>query len=236
MTSDTTSDAAPTGAGVAPTLDEVIAARAAEVADHRRGRVPAALRRAHLLAVATKAFVEHGYDRVSMDDLADAMGVSKPVVYDLAGSKEALFRDVMADAADELARRIADAVRAEPDPDRRLFAGALAFFEFVADRRSAWSVLLSGEGGPVSEAMVALRRQQADHVTDLLVEGAVAAGIDVEPLWAEAAAHAVNGAFEALASWWQGHPELGPADLAALVTALVEPGLASMADGPTPAG
>lgn len=210
-------------------IDERIGALAAEIAAHRRGRVPSALRRAHLLALATRAFVDAPYAEVSMDELAAAAGVSKPVVYDLAGSKEQLFADVMAASADELADRVASAVRGEADTSQHLFVGAVAFFDFVAERRRAWSMLLAVGGGPVSDGVAAMRRRQADQVTSLLLESAGSAGVAVDPLWVEGAAHAINGAFESLTWWWQEHPELRAEDLAALLTALVEPGLTSLA-------
>lgn len=200
----------------------------AEISAHPHGRVPRELRFRHVVLVATELFVAHGFAGTSMDDIAERAGVSKPVVYDLVGSKEQLFAEVMTRAADELATRVAAAVDATDDDDRKLYAGALAFFRFVEERRAAWSSLLSADAGPVSLAVAHLRQRQAASVAGLLGANARAAGVAVDEVILEGFAHAVNGASEALAAWWQEQPSLRAEDLAALVTLLVGPGMASI--------
>src|SRR4030081_3886138 len=48
-------------------------------------------RRPLVLDAAFELFLEHGYDGTSMEAVARAAGVSKPVVYDCFASKEELF-------------------------------------------------------------------------------------------------------------------------------------------------
>jgi AcrR family transcriptional regulator len=199
-----------------------------ELAHYSHGRVPRELRRRQIIAEAEQLFVERGFHGTSMDELAARVGVSKPVIYDLVGSKEVLFHEIMTTIADEMAARIGGAVAAEPDPAKGLEVGALAFFEFVDEHRAAWEALLSSESSPVTTAIAGIRQRQADLVVELLTDGAAALGVEVEPMQIEAAAHAINGAFEALAAWWQDHPELGAADVAALLTTLFGPGLTSL--------
>jgi AcrR family transcriptional regulator len=55
-----------------------------------------------LIDAATKVFIENGYQRTQMSDVAEAMGVAKGTVYLYVESKEALF---------DLACRLADAPR-----------------------------------------------------------------------------------------------------------------------------
>src|SRR5581483_8070029 len=98
---------------------------AAELAAHPHGRVPRALRRRQVLAEAHQLFSERGFTGASMDELARRMGVSKPVIYELAGSKEQLYRDVMASVHGELASALAEAAAGEPDLPRKLRAGIL---------------------------------------------------------------------------------------------------------------
>lgn len=207
-----------------------------ELSHYAHGRVPRDLRRRQVLAVAEELFVERGYQNTSMDELADRVGVSKPVIYDLGGSKEQVFQIVMSQVADGLAHRIATAVRAEPDPFLRLHAGSLAFFTFVEECRDAWTSLLAGDAGPVNDAVAALRVRQATLVAELLAEGAVEAGVTYEPVHIEAAAYAINGAFESLAAWWPSHPELHAEEMAALLAMLVGPGLGAMGVGAVEAG
>ena len=53
-------------------------------------------RRAKLLDAAAAAFVEHGFHRTQMDDIAERLGVSKGTIYRAVDSKDALFAAVIA--------------------------------------------------------------------------------------------------------------------------------------------
>jgi AcrR family transcriptional regulator len=52
-------------------------------------------RLAKLLDAAGGAFVEHGFQRTQMDDIAERLGVSKGTIYRAVDSKEALFAAVV---------------------------------------------------------------------------------------------------------------------------------------------
>lgn len=201
----------------------------AELAEFAHGRVPRDLRRRQVLAVATVLFVERGFVDASMDELARRVGVSKPVIYDLVGSKEALFGEVVVEEAATLARAVEAAVAGQPDPDQKLYAGALAFFHFAEARRAAWDALLTAEAAPVSAELAAARRFHAKSVARLLGRNAAELGNATDPVLVDACAQAINGAFEALATWWKEHPALSAETLAALATGLVAPGLRALA-------
>lgn len=209
-----------------PTTQELAEA----VAAYPHGRVPREVRRKHLLAVATDLFIEKGFEGASMDELSRRLGISKPVVYDLVGSKHDLYRDVVALEASDLAERIGKAVAAEPRREERLHAGALAFFRFVAERRAAWVALMSAESAPMVEEVRAARRLHTSLVASYLAQGAAEVGNVADPVMTDACARAINGATEALALWWSEHPEVSPESLAELFTRLVTPGLLALAE------
>jgi AcrR family transcriptional regulator len=48
-----------------------------------------------LLDAAAAAFVEHGFQRTQMDDVAERLGVSKGTIYRSVESKETLFAAVL---------------------------------------------------------------------------------------------------------------------------------------------
>jgi AcrR family transcriptional regulator len=60
-------------------------------------RLPREVRRAQLIGVAATAFRENGYDKTSMDQVAQAAGVSRLIVYRIFASKEELYRAVLRD-------------------------------------------------------------------------------------------------------------------------------------------
>jgi AcrR family transcriptional regulator len=206
----------------------------AQVAEFARGRVPRELRRKQVLAVAAELFIERGFALASMDELARRVGVSKPVIYDLVGSKEALFAEIVAHQAQALAGAVQAAVDAEPDPEQRFHEGALAFFRFAEDRREAWDALLTADAAPINSELAAARRLHAMQVASMLARGAAELGSPADPLLLDACAQAINGAFEALALWWKQHPELRPETLAALATRLIRPGLQALIEADTP--
>jgi AcrR family transcriptional regulator len=213
-----------------------------------RRRVPREVRIPQIARIAEDLFGQFGYQGTSMDDVARLAGVSKPVVYDLVGSKEELFKLCLARNANELASRVATAVNAASGGDR-LRAGALAFFRFVDEHRPAWRGLLASGSAPLTAEMAEIRRNQAGLVAGLLIQGessgrsfhssgsasATDRAIDAvtdratDPVIADALANAINGAFEALAGWWQSHESMTADDLAELMVQLVGPGLEAMA-------
>ena len=201
----------------------------AEVRTHAHGRVPRELRRRQLLAVAEHLFVAQGYAATSMDDVAAGAGVSKPIVSELVGSKHEVFEACMARAADALATRVAEAVLAAADDDAtRLRAGAVAWFEFIGERRGLWDALLASDDAPASAAIEAVRARQDAFVGAQLAATAEADGRAVDAELVGAVATAMNGAFEALGRWWSDHPDRSAEELADLYTALVLPGLTGL--------
>ena len=178
-----------------------------------------------VVEAAESLFGEHGYDRVSMDEVARIVGVSKPVVYDLVGSKDQLFRLAMTRRTAELAERVTMAVAAAP-PDGRMRAGVVAFFAFVDDHRAVWRRLVAQGAGPATADMVAARRRQAEIVAELFVsEVGDLPGI---PDPATALATMANGALEALANWWIDHEEVAMESVVDLSMAFLDPGIAAL--------
>ena len=135
------------------------------------------------------------------------------------GSKEGLFRACLEGLALRLAEQIADAARAEEDPEGRLRAGGLAFLRFASENRVAYELLYEGR---FSDAAVKVRRRQAGLILELMRE---LAPDDVHPRELEVAAHAVNSAYEGVAHWMWEHPESDVEQLADWTVELLLPGL-----------
>ncbi|MGP9537613.1 TetR/AcrR family transcriptional regulator [Brachybacterium sp. AOP43-C2-M15] len=95
-------------------------------------RMPRAQRRSQLLELATREFTEKGFQATSMDDIAAAAGVTKPVLYQHFDSKETLYVEVL----DIIAETMIQEVRAIGDHGggtvARVRDGMHRFYEFVA--------------------------------------------------------------------------------------------------------
>ena len=118
-------------------------------------RLPADERREQLLDAALVVALERGFHAVTVDGVARAAGVTRPVVYGLFEDRAALLR-ALADRSE--ARALAQLAGVFPvvpghdddvDPDELLLAGVTAYLEAVRARPQDWTViLLPPEGAP----------------------------------------------------------------------------------------
>src|SRR4029079_5186784 len=137
----------------------------ARIEDLRHGRVPRVVRERQLVELGEQLFAERGFAKASMDELARRAGVTKPVIYELFGSKEGLFRACLEGLALRMAEEIAEAARAEPDPEARLRAGGLAFLRFASENRVAYELLYEGR---FSDAAVSVRTRQGAPILEVI--------------------------------------------------------------------
>jgi len=107
-------------------------------------RLPAPRRRRQLLDIALGLFATGGFHATSMNDIAEAAGVTKPILYQHFDSKRELYRELVTDVGTQLEREIVAATSAEPNGRQQVEAGCRAYFEFVADHEHAFQVLIGG--------------------------------------------------------------------------------------------
>jgi AcrR family transcriptional regulator len=182
-------------------------------------------RERQLLTVAEQVFAERGYRAASMDEVAEAAGVTKPVLYDHFGSKEGLLAACIAKGRVELHAETVAAVAGLSAPRDVLRAGLRAFFAFVDVRGKGWADLLRETAvSPVAAEGLAAGRQDQAELTAALLEQ-VLPGSPPEVLALQA--QAVNGACERVALWWREEPGLSVDEVTDLLTDLLWPGLAS---------
>ncbi|WP_328187207.1 TetR/AcrR family transcriptional regulator [Marinobacter sp. OP 3.4] len=87
----------------------------------RRGRPPK-YDRDTALAQAAEVFWERGFAATSLDDLAQAMNMNRPSLYNAFGDKETLYRQAMAWVDRRLSDQLGTALDTEPDLNRALKA------------------------------------------------------------------------------------------------------------------
>lgn len=178
------------------------------------------------LGAAHELFAERGYAAVTMDEIAAAVGVTKPLLYNYFGNKEQLYIACMERAGDSLIKTIAESVGESANPGDALGVGVRAFFEFLDTDRAAWAVLFDEtlpHGGEVFDRVAAYRGQIVDLVSaTLLPQLPDRRRVKVE---IEALSTALLGAAEALARWWLRTEAISAEDAAELLVSTVEPGL-----------
>ena len=104
-------------------------------------RLSAADRREQLLAVALKVFAQRGYHSTSMNDIADAAGVTKPVLYQHFDSKRALYTATLEAVGESMIAALTSATSASPSGKEQTAAGMVAYFRWVADDPDAFSLI-----------------------------------------------------------------------------------------------
>jgi AcrR family transcriptional regulator len=192
------------------------------IADFPHGRVPRAVRERQLLELAEALFAERGYAGASMEELARRAGVTKPVVYDVFGSKEGLYLACVERSAEQLRTAVTEATRAAAGVEGKLREGGLAFLRFAVEHRMSWDVIFLSPDGRFADAAQGIRRRQAALVAELFAETAEQ---DVDAAALDVIVTFVNGGYESLAGWAFEHPDTPLEDLADLFVALLAPGL-----------
>ncbi len=138
-------------------------------------RLPAAARRRQLLDVALGEFAERGYSGVSMDQVAEAAGVTKPVLYQHFTSKRALYLELVADVADRLESAVVKATADAASPREQVEAGFRVYFRFVTEHRDAFRLLFNADSRrdrELTEAVLRVEETFAQSVATLIeVEG-----------------------------------------------------------------
>jgi len=106
-------------------------------------RLPADQRRTQLLDVARDVFAARGFHAASMDEIAEAAGVTKPVVYQHFPSKRALYVELLHDTRERLLTSLRAATGRAPTGRARVEEGFAAYFRFVTSNRSGFRLLFS---------------------------------------------------------------------------------------------
>jgi AcrR family transcriptional regulator len=178
-----------------------------------RRRLPRQVRERQMLDAAVTVFSQRGFHLASMDEIAEAAGVSKPMIYTYLGAKNDLFTACIRREAGRLMELIAAAVPPGLATNERLHRGLLAFFDFVIEHRDGWIVLYrqARVREPFAGEISAARARIIAMMAGSSSEDARAQTLPI--------AHALVGATEALSDWALEHPEETPG---ALTTRLMD--------------
>ncbi|MFI9647636.1 TetR/AcrR family transcriptional regulator [Streptomyces sp. NPDC052040] len=119
-------------------------------------------RRQQLIGVALELFSQRSPDEVSIDDIATAAGISRPLVYHYFPGKLSLYEAALQRAAENLASRFDEPH--EGPVGARLLRVMHRFFDFVDDHGPGFSALMRGGpavGSSTTNALIDSVRQAA---------------------------------------------------------------------------
>ncbi|UJA21266.1 TetR/AcrR family transcriptional regulator [Thermoleophilia bacterium SCSIO 60948] len=135
-----------------------------EPALERRPRAPhlgPAKRRPLVLDAALRLIVERGYEATSMGAIAEASGVTKPVVYECFASKNELFSTLLEREERRIVTAVSEAMpRIDPatgDIEDVLRRGFTALLSGAREAPDSWRIVFDPKGG--SDPLVEGRRR-----------------------------------------------------------------------------
>ena len=190
----------------------------------RRGSADREARRAELLDAADATIREVGPE-ASMRAIAEAAGITKPILYRYFGDKSGLYQALADRYTEPLLTQVREAL-ATPDPVERVPATIDAYLRFIEEHPQLYGFLLHralGEDAQVHSALSRAIRQMGSEVA-----AAMRAQRDLHgpaALAAEAFGLAIVGMVYAAGDWWLDDRTLTRAELTAYLTLLLRSGL-----------
>ncbi|MFC8144937.1 TetR/AcrR family transcriptional regulator [Streptomyces paradoxus] len=127
-----------------------------------RRRLGVEERRQQLIGVALELFSRRSPDEVSIDEIASAAGISRPLVYHYFPGKLSLYEAALQRASDDLAARFVEPH--EGPLGARLLRVMHRYFDFVDEHGPGFSALMRGGpavGSSTTNALVDSVRQAA---------------------------------------------------------------------------
>jgi AcrR family transcriptional regulator len=132
-------------------------------------RLPAADRRLQLIDVATETFGDVGFHSASMNAIAAAAGVTKPVLYQHFSSKEDLFTAVLRHVGAKLRTALESSVAQAADGRERVELGFAAYFGFLHNHRASARVLF-GEARRIDETMAKEANRAVESIANMVAD------------------------------------------------------------------
>jgi AcrR family transcriptional regulator len=159
--------------------------------------MPPQERREQLIDAALSVILAHGYEGVTIEAIARAAGVTRPVIYDHFENLGALLQAMIAREERYALAQLEQVVPDRPgdrDPAELLAAGVRRFLDAVASRPATWRIiLLPLEGTPaIVRHNVESNRARTLERIEALVRWALDRSEPADALDVELTAHAIR--------------------------------------------
>jgi AcrR family transcriptional regulator len=178
-----------------------------------------------LVDVAVRVFLDRGYDRASMGDVARAAGLGKSSLYHHVAGKEELLEHALRRALDGLFASLDEQPAKEGSPTDRVRVVIRRTVEIMCDRPAEVALLLRVRGNTEIERWAMQRRREFDRVVTGLVERAIDARELRSDLDPALVTRLVFGMSNSVVEWYRPHGRTRPEQIVAAITAIVFDGL-----------
>lgn len=190
-----------------------------------------AQRREQLIGIARELFGARGYDAVSIEEIASASEVSKPVVYEHFGGKEGLYQLIVDREVTQLSEMLSSQMRPGLHPRDMLERIVLSLLDYIESNADGFRLLSHQSPTAVSGGtFTTVIADVAEQVTDLLAPVLEEQGLD--PKTAPIYGQLLAGAIGRIGQWWVDVREPSKEETAAHVVNLLWLGLRSMERDP----
>lgn len=163
-------------------------------------RVSREERREAILNAARHHFVSTGYHGTGMDDVANTLGLSKPIVYQYFSSKHDLYLAVLEKAGKNLQDTISTALNQSGSNRTIVRASVRAFFDFVDDDMQYYQLLFDSDMLDDIEAAEHVEQVMSTVVT--YIAHHISHATTLDPARAQLLASSVVGASTSAAKTW----------------------------------
>jgi AcrR family transcriptional regulator len=190
----------------------------------RRQRLSKSDRREVIERVASELFAERGYAATTLEQVAAAAGVTRPLLYKHFSSKRELHLTLLAQHRDALLKRVADGL-GQPGPlAERMPRVADSWFAYVEESPFAWFMLFRDTTGD-PEIQAFYREMQATARNTLAALIRAEPELDLPEERIEPTAEFFRSAMTGLALWWAEHPTVSRALVVDVVVGAIMEGL-----------
>jgi AcrR family transcriptional regulator len=172
-------------------------------------------REAQILVAACRAFGENGYAATSVADVAEAAGISKPLIYNYFGSKDGLHVACVRHASAELTAEIERTANTETAGLARAVVTLDGMFRRLEGEPWLWRIVSdpTAPADPELEREVATEERRIlgfarEAVTELLQSSGDNDSGDVDLMVA-----VWESVFRTLVNWWVDHPGDSPEEM-----------------------
>ena len=176
--------------------------------------------KARIVQVARVLFAEHGYDGVTMDEIARATGLSRARLYRFFPGRRELFEAIITQDARTLAGELLLELAGADDAAGKVRALVDVFFRFVEARQERHRVLYS-HAGQNDPALAEMMRTVRGALAETFSQQLAPLGVDAarrSPAELRLMAHAIIAMAEGAATAWASGPRLDRERSVELVT------------------
>jgi AcrR family transcriptional regulator len=203
------------------------------IADARQGqpRWPSrrhrdhALKRDAVIRAAARAFSRGGFHQTSLDDIAAALGVTKPTVYYYVESKEQLLFECFQAGLERIRAGLRE-VEHSPRPGRERLDEVVRHYAEAVASEFGWCMVRAEDQdlGPELSLHIKKLKAEIDRGIRRLLDEGIRDG-SIEPCDTKMTAFAMAGALNWIAHWYRENQPMTPAQVADKFVAVFEAGL-----------